>query len=449
MARKNPGIFKVCDCPARKQATCKHSYYLAFRFRQGKHWRLSLDKIAGTHIEKIKEARALAEDLRGQIRRGAYPPVAASAAPETPATTANAITFAALGALWIEREREGRVGDWKSDRSRIDTLASVPVGPETLGARAIGRITADDLEVAFRAIEGRGIAKQTINKYLQTVQHLQRWGAKKGYLARPWFDADNRPAERVKPNRRTRRLEPDVLGPRGQVVQAGEERRLLDAANPWMQRLIIAALETGMRRGELLKLQWRHVDLHRGRFNLPAEMTKTATGRTVVVSARLRAVLDMVRTNPVTGQPQAGTAFVFGNAEGKAIASPKKSWEVAVLKAHGLKPVWDATGSKKLSAESRKHLHAIDLHFHDLRHEAGSRFIEAGWPLHHVQQTLGHADLKQTSTYLNATVQGIEESMRQMDVKRGYLQSVAQTPETAPRPDCNDAQPEAANVLIN
>ena len=57
---------------------------------------------------------------------------------------------------------------------------------------------------------------------------------------------------------------------------------------------------------------------------------------------------------------------------------------------------------------------------------------------HHIQQTLGHADLKQTSTYLNATVQGIEESMRKMDEQRGLLQSVANAPTIAPLPVCNN-----------
>ena len=68
------------------------------------------------------------------------------------------------------------------------------------------------------------------------------------------------------------------------------------------------------------------------------------------------------------------------------------------------------------------------MHWHDLRHEAGSRWIEAGWPIHHVQQMLGHADLKQTSTYLNATVSGIEASTRRMDLERGLLQSLAIAP---------------------
>jgi integrase len=61
----------------------------------------------------------------------------------------------------------------------------------------------------------------------------------------------------------------------------------------------------------------------------------------------------------------------------------------------------------------------IDLHFHDLRHEAGCRWLEAGWPNHHVQEMLGHANLSQTSTYLHAAEMGLQESMRRFDVARG------------------------------
>src|SRR5688572_11192036 len=97
-----------------------------------------------------------------------------------------------------------------------------------------------------------------------------------------------------------------------------------------MQRLIIAAIETGCRRGELLKLQWRHVDLSRGRINLPADLKKREEGRTVIISARLRPVLEMVRTSPLTGKDHEPTAFVFGNAAGRAIASPKKAWALVL-----------------------------------------------------------------------------------------------------------------------
>ncbi len=102
----------------------------------------------------------------------------------------------------------------------------------------------------------------------------------------------------------------------------------------------------------------------------------------------------------------------------------KRAWQTAVLKAHAHEPTWTWTkkttkkGSGTLSAESRAAYRAIDLHMHDLRHEAGSRLLEAGWPLHEVQQMLGHANIEQTSTYLNATLKGLHRSMKMLDRTR-------------------------------
>jgi len=67
-----------------------------------------------------------------------------------------------------------------------------------------------------------------------------------------------------------------------------------------------------------------------------------------------------------------------------------------VLKANGHRPTW--CRSNALAPASRAVLRGIDLHFHDLRHEAGSRFIEGGWPIHHVQEMLAHKNVAQTST---------------------------------------------------
>jgi integrase len=59
-----------------------------------------------------------------------------------------------------------------------------------------------------------------------------------------------------------------------------------------------------------------------------------------------------------------------------------------------------------------------------LRHEGASRLHEAGWPLHHVQEMLGHANLEQTSTYLNVQRGGLRESMRKIDELRSRCNSV-------------------------
>jgi integrase len=71
-------------------------------------------------------------------------------------------------------------------------------------------------------------------------------------------------------------------------------------------------------------------------------------------------------------------------------------------------PMWNGG---KLSAKSRAHL-AIDLRFHDLRLEAGSRWTDTGWSLSHVQRTLGHADLRMTSVYTNAELRHLQDSLR-------------------------------------
>jgi integrase len=80
---------------------------------------------------------------------------------------------------------------------------------------------------------------------------------------------------------------------------------------------------------------------------------------------------------------------------------------------------------RRLQAVSLAQLEAIDLHFHDLRHEGASRLLEAGWPLHHVQEMLGHSSIQQTSTYLNVTATGLQASMRKSDAARIRCNPVA------------------------
>ena len=127
---------------------------------------------------------------------------------------------------------------------------------------------------------------------------------------------------------------------------------------------------------------------------------------------------------------------MFGNAVGEQVGSVKRAWQTTVLKAQGHTPLWTwkkktATnkGRAKLAAESQAAYRAIDLHCHDLRHEAGSRLVEGGWPVHHVQHMLGHASLQQTSTYLNTTLRGLHDSMRNLEQSRAACNPVASEPE--------------------
>jgi len=80
----------------------------------------------------------------------------------------------------------------------------------------------------------------------------------------------------------------------------------------------------------------------------------------------------------------------------------KRAWMTAVLKAHGHKPTF--TDIANLSQQSRVVLDAVDLHYHDLGREPGSRWLERGVDLHTVRDWLGHTSIEQTSTYLAGTV---------------------------------------------
>jgi hypothetical protein len=241
-------------------------------------------------------------------------------------------------------------------------------------------------------------------------------------------------------------------------LQPGEGERLLAACGSLLRAIVEAALETGCRRGELLTLQWWQVRFSpKAELFLPARKTKTKADRTIPISARLRAILDMRRNGP-DDKPHPPEAYVFGNEIGEPIASFKRAWECALLKAHGLKPKYvvkiEGEGEKArkihtaaLTPESRTALRRIDLHFHDLRREAGSRWLDAGVPLHRVQKWLGHANIAQTSTYLMADSADDDQAMRRFEEAQARLQRIATDSETGAQTAPPDALRANTNTL--
>ena len=201
------------------------------------------------------------------------------------------------------------------------------------------------------------------------------------------------------------------------------------SADAHLYAVVQAALETGMRRGEILSLQWWQVRFEpKAEIFLPAAKTKTKADRKIPISSTLKAVLEMRDTGP-DGEKHPPSAYVFGNEAGEAVKNIKHAWQRAVLVAHGIKPAYVTTtkpGQKKeriivrlarLTPECQQQLRAIDLHFHDLRREAGSRWLDGGVPLHRVQAWLGHTNISQTSTYLRADGADDDEAMRRFEAR--------------------------------
>ena len=103
--------------------------------------------------------------------------------------------------------------------------------------------------------------------------------------------------------------------------------------------------------------------------------------------------------------------------------SIKKAWMTTVLKTHGHLPAWEKGGKYQLSAESRAAYRAINLKFHDLRRESGSRVLESGSSLVKARDLLGHANISQTSTYLKSTAKSLGLAIEK---KERYEQQLAE-----------------------
>lgn len=180
-----------------------------------------------------------------------------------------------------------------------------------------------------------------------------------------WGLCDSNPVANVRkpknPPGRDRRLTPR------------EERLILRYChghlNPELYSIVVVALESAMRQGEILKLQWEHLNLKTRIAHLPE--TKNGTKRDVPLSTRARDALIRL------GVKNKGKVFGY-TADGL-----KSTWRFAL---------------KKLGIE--------DLHFHDLRHEAISRLFELGTlDMMEVAAISGHKSLSMLKRYTHLRAQ--------------------------------------------
>ena len=241
---RNDGLRKLCGCARRRWPTCGHGWHFSFQWR-GVHHRFSLDRHLGRHVAGKTEAKTEADKLRATIRRGEFSPVQT----DEVTTVSTPVTLDRFGAVYLDRALKGR----RDDRSQLKRLWAfvLPDTGERLGAKVVKDIVEDNLEVFAESLRAQKLAANTRNHYVQLLKAMFRWAAKKGYIDRTPISEDSA-LKREKTNGRVRRLLGD------------EEHGLLAAAPPRAQRLIIGALETGCRLGELLSLLWKDVDLTLG-----------------------------------------------------------------------------------------------------------------------------------------------------------------------------------------
>ena len=165
---------------------------------------------------------------------------------------------------------------------------------------------------------------------------------------------------------------------RDRRLLAGEEQEILKACseckNYYFRPLVMIAIETAMRRGELLNLKWEDTDIERQVAHL--EMTKNGSRRDVPLSLKALEVLSSM--------PHSINGRVFPLTEDAV----KGLW-FRILKKTGI----------------------TDLRFHDLRHEATSRFFEKGLNVMEVSAITGHKDLRMLKRYTHLRAEDLAKKL--------------------------------------
>ena len=411
------GLSKCCDCPRSKWKTCAHSWYASY-----KGHRTTL----GQFESKPKAEEAFAK-MKDAIDNGRPCPCkrcqAARPAPDAP------VTLDTLGATYFKEYVNPKTGEKLSHNERIRwdlimrTEIERPNGARVqFGSLPVKDVTRHDVD-AFRkahleartvtvtnakghVYEARRGGKSGVRGCLGRLRAFYGWAVDKDYVVETPFRKGGQAVKGlfVHEPERERRLEP------------GEWEKLFAAANAHLQALMTAAIETGCRVGELLSLQWRQVRFDLNEIHLRAEDTKARRARLLPMSQRLRALLDMRKTAAEKNKAYKPDAFAFGDEIGGQVKSVKTAWENCRLKAHGYKVQREKNG--RLTAECREQLRRINLHFHDLRREAGSRFLEGGMPANVVQQFLDHAKLSTTSRYLKINRDGMHAALKRFEKSR-------------------------------
>ncbi|MBN2416790.1 tyrosine-type recombinase/integrase [bacterium] len=189
----------------------------------------------------------------------------------------------------------------------------------------------------------------TINREVSLLKRMLN-------LAVEWDIISKNPIKKVK----------KLKEPAGPVrfLEAREMRKLIDACEPPFQWIVITALNTGMRKMEVVNLTWPQVDLARGLITLTA--TKNGETRHLPINRTLQTMFQEI--------PRVSN-FVFAKKDGNPYVNINKAWTVAREKSG----VW--------------------CRFHDLRHTFASHLVMNGVDLMTVKALLGHKTLAMVQRY--------------------------------------------------
>jgi integrase len=187
----------------------------------------------------------------------------------------------------------------------------------------------------------------------------------------------------------------------GRAITPEEESALIQACGKSRSRSLVPfvtlAIETGARYGTIRTLQWGNVDFDNRCLKWGKDKTAAGTGRVIPLSQRATAALSFWATHYPERKPEhyvfpaerygaAGDKFcakAYDVDPSKPIGSIKEAWEAAKKRAGRI------LGGIADGEETEEEIPALVCRFHDLRHTAVSRMLNAGIPIAKVAKIAG------------------------------------------------------------
>jgi integrase len=250
------------------------------------------------------------------------------------------------------------------------------------GQHTMATMTADVIAKFRDARFAQGRKADTVRLDLALLGHLFKTAIREWRLGLP-----QNPVSNVR--------KPPASPGRDRRISANEERRLRQAlalqSNPMLLWIFEIAIETGMRSSEITGLMVDQVDVPRRLVKL--KRTKNESSRTVPMTSHAQDVFVAALANPL--RPEDCNLVFFGEPGKDGKRRPynfNKGW--LILKARlGLR----------------------DLRFHDLRHEAVSRFVEAGLSDQEVSAISGHKSMQMLKRYTHLRAEDLVKKLDRIE----------------------------------
>lgn len=231
-----------------------------------------------------------------------------------------------------------------------------------VGNAPISKITPNDIE-KYKNLRSGVVQNSTINRELNSLSKMFSLAVENDYIKISPFSSVKKLRIENKPDR---------------FLDAEEEKKLLASSNSFIQKIIITALHTAMRKGEILNLKWDDIDLKKGYIKILK--TKNNRTRRIPLSDKLKKILKEL---PKISE------YVFSNPQTKT-----KYTDI------------DNVFSRAVKKSGIKH-----ITFHQLRHTAATRMVERGIDLIVVKEILGHEDISTTQRYSHPVPERTQEAI--------------------------------------